>query len=350
MGLGIPGGLQEVANRPPTQSTYRPQTFDQTYDGTGGWSAVTRLAEGNPAAVHGPYASGTAARPMPSVVNPNGGGIGGGDFVPGTTPGGINTANAFGTYMNAYGQLYGPELAALQGQQSTALAGLLGLNAAYGMSASALGQGAAADRALLANQAQGTAIQRAAAARQLPYLGRLRGYDMRDINLGRDAANLTADRDRRKTRSDATARGAMITPGFRDDLTDIDRALMNQMLGLNVREERTNTQYDEQEAQARDRMRLLDNEAAAYGIRGQQLEASLNQGLANLNLQNVMSVNDVMDMLASNDVDQALVARNIIESSLGTLNNSLLTGQMPQFPFLQQPQSQQPTIRPRGAQ
>lgn len=354
MPLGVPGGLADVSRRPTTQSrsapqastppsTYRPNTFDQTYDGTGGWSAVARLAEGNPAGSNNPTPGGPiAARPANVPSN----------YVPGTTPPGMNTANAYGTFQSAYGQMYGPELAALQGQADSALAGLLGMNAARGMSESALRSGNAADQRLLGNQAQSTAIQRAAAARQIPYLGQMRGYEHGDIKLGQDAANLTASHDRRMANSDATSRGAMITPGHRDDMSEIDQALMNQMLGFNIDADRVNTSFDEQEAQARDRSAILDQEAASYGIKGQQLRASLEQGLANLNLQGVMDVNGVMDMLASNNVDQALVGRHIIESSLGSLNNALVTGQMPQFPFLGGGggQSQQPTIRNRGPQ
>lgn len=349
MPLGIPGGLRDAAQRPTTQSRSAPQsvtppTFDQTYDGTGGWSAVARLAEGNPAASNIPYGAGPTNPATRSTY-------GGGDYVPGTTQPGMNVANAYGTFESAYGQMYGPELAALQGQADSALAGLLGVNAARGMSESALRAGTSADRRLLGNQAQNTAIQRAAAGRQIPYLGSMRGYDASDIKLGEYAAQLTASHDRRMANKDATARGAMITPGHRDDMSEIDSALMNQLLGFNIDADRVNTSYDEQEAQARDRMKMLDNEAASYGIRGDQLQASLQQGLANLNLQGVVDVNQVMDMLASNNVDQALVGRHIIESSLGTLGNSMVTGQMPEFPFLNNGgQSQQPTIRQRGPQ
>lgn len=352
MPLGMPGGLADVARRPTTQSrsapqTYTPPTFDQTYDGTGGWSAVARLAEGNPAGSNNPYpGSPIAPRPQSIPNNPA-------NYVTGTTPPGMNTANAYGTFQSAYGQMYGPELAALQGQADSALAGLLGMNAARGMSESALRAGHSADQRLLGNQRQNTDIQRAAALRQLPFLGAMRGYDLTDIGLGRDAANLTAAHDRRQADSDATARGAMVTPGHRRDMSEIDRALMNQMQGFDVDTSRTNTSFNEQEAQARDRSRMLDNEAASYGIKGDQLRASLQQGLANLNLQGIMDVNGVMDMLASNNVDQALVGRHIIEASLGSLGNALVTGQMPQFPFLQgqgQSNTNQPTMRTRGPQ
>lgn len=351
MPLGVPGGLRDAARRPPIQSrsapqNYTPPTFDQTYDGTGGWSAVARLADQNPAGSNNPYPGGPiAARPMPANNPAN--------YAPGTTAPGMNTANAYGTFQSAYGQLYGPELAALQGQADSALAGLLGMNAGRDMSEQALRAGYGADQRLLGNQRQNTDIQRAAALRQLPFLASMRGYDLTDIGLGRDAANLTAAHDRRQADSDATGRGAMVTPGHRRDMSEIDRALMNQMQGFDVDTSRTNTSYNEQEAQARDRSRMLDNEAASYGIKADQLRASLQQGLANLNLQGIMDVNGVMDMLASNNVDQALVGRHIIEASLGSLNNALVTGQMPQFPFLGgggSQRSNQPTIRTRGPQ
>lgn len=117
-------------------------------------------------------------------------------------------------------------------------------------------------------------------------------------------------------KSEATAAGGFSAPGLRTGLTNLfgnlglgvqraDLGLESDLLG--IRETR---------ASAKDRQRSLGVEAQRLGLRADQLQSQLSQGITNLNLDSVMSVNDLFSALGSNNMQQQAMARQIMDQIL----------------------------------
>lgn len=144
-------------------------------------------------------------------------------------------------------------------------------------------------------------IDLAAAQRQIPYLNRMQ-------ELANQAMGMKAGTDTRNLNSTAAAQGAFVSQGANDQRRDIYGNLANSLAT-------SNTQYDERRSAATDSASKLQMEADNLGLKPGQLKAQLDNGLAKLGLNTAMSVDDLMDGLAKNDLTALKIYYSILQSA-----------------------------------
>jgi hypothetical protein len=245
------------------------------------------------------------------------------------------------------------QAAAMRGQYDAQQARIPLINASYGQQASGMTRESDLRRQLLGYDRGNIDIERGGLNRQIGYYGNVQGtkdrqtaamlgYLDRDYRSGlgglqvqRNQANLGAEQTTGNLNSDATARGAYTAAGTNTQRTDIQNNLAQQIAGINIEQEKlqtgtersqSNLLFDqelgrmstaEQQARLGDRQKTLDNEAAKLGVQGDILGAQLQQGLARLNLDQTMSVGQLMDAMSSNDAQQQALAAQIIQQAVG---------------------------------
>lgn len=229
----------------------------------------------------------------------------------------------------AYG-LNAPTLAALQ-QQAGQYQSQIGMTqAGYGMARGAAQQDAAAQNAKINLGPEYDAIQRAAnnrgmagidAAENLAY--QALGNQFEGFDLRKQQAWGAAQRAQWDAKTDATQKGAMGSLGFKRRMGSIQSDLANQLTGIGIDKDAATfsarqAQADRREAKARldDNNKTLDIKAKEYGIDRQQVQANLQQGLAKLGIDQTTSVNQILDMLSSNDIQQRAVAEQIFRQGM----------------------------------
>ena len=173
-------------------------------------------------------------------------------------------------------------------------------------------------------------IDREAAARQPGLIEAIFGIDTRQhqgdlnwFNQMRGFADQARGRNERAARSDATARGAVTSAGHAEAQNDILNQYQQDLAGIG-NEERTNVNqfgktelnYKENKASAADRIKTLDIEAEKYGIKREQLENAFQRGIQALGIQNQIDTEGLADMLASNDIQKQMLARQIADMAL----------------------------------
>lgn len=215
--------------------------------------------------------------------------------------------------MALLGSIYGPQQQAQQQQQQGLLNQLALQNAGYTTDRGALQTNYGLDQRGLGLDRQQLGIDRGAAARALANtieqerLARaMTGNQKKTLGLG-------YEKDTRGERSDATARGALTTPGTRTNLKDMygNFLLGNERLDLGLESDLLGIR--EQRNQARDRQKALDLESKRLGLNSDQLSSQLDQALDQLGLGNLMSTNDIFSALSSGNAQQAGLARQIME-------------------------------------
>lgn len=289
-------------------------------------------------------------------------------------------SSGFGSALSLYDQLNAGQSNYLNNQGQNLNFQMNALGPAYGAQSGALRQNYNSSVGLNNLAAQATGADRASIGRQRGYLDSMYGVDQAKYgtNVGyqnalkgfagqaygiagkthtsvlEQLANQLADSQRQAVnedkgvRSQATAAGAYTAQGTRDDVATVeaDRASRQannaqqrlqegysyDQTGVAYRRDLSgidntiaNMGYDlqasglstaEQKAKLGDRMAQLDIQAKTFGLKNDQLESQLSQGLASLNLDQVMSVGQLMDSLNSNDYQKAQLAQQIIGQAL----------------------------------
>lgn len=260
---------------------------------------------------------------------------GGGMLAP---PGGYPTMtpntperNGMESALNYYTTLSGPQLALLQ-QQAGTYAGQLGATQAqYDLARQGLQSGAANDLAKINLGPEYDAIQRGANARGLEGLNaqdklawealgnQFEGFDLRTLQSWQNAG-----RNQFATKSEATPRGSVGSVGYKQKMTGIQQDLANQLTGIGIDKDsavfgarEAAMGRTEQKAKINDNNAMLDIKAKEYGIDRAQVESNLQQGLAKLGIDQTASVGQIMDMLASNDVQQRALGEQIFRDAIG---------------------------------
>lgn len=243
------------------------------------------------------------------------------------------------------------------GQQNQALGlGRQDLNSAYGYDSARLGleqQALGVDRGAVARQqdyyAQLFGIDTDRYKTAVGYQNALRGFRGRDqgstlhslfvqASQVRDKA-MREERDMRRTQ---TAAGAFTSQGSRDAARDIkadkdygltnidiakrqaDTAYKRDMAGfdntiknLTLDFKETGLSNAEQQARLSDRLATLDIEAGKLGITRDELASKLALGLERLKLNNQVSIGQLMDALAQNNIGNMGDALSSLFGSLG---------------------------------
>lgn len=266
-----------------------------------------------------------------------------------------------------YAGLGAPQIAQLQNQQA-----LLGLQLGtqgqqYANQQQQLQDSYGYDTARLGLEQQGIGIDQAAAQRQqsyydqlfgvdrekyqqaMGYTGDLKGFSREDFQntLNRLAnqatqTRYTADSNVKDLQSDLAAAGSFTSAGGRRkrgdiyanrdfQLTDLARQVQgtdigfrrdqagfdNTMANLTSDFKAAGLTNQEQQARLGDRLQQLDLQAQGLGISRQELDSRLQTGLTTLNLNNTVSVGQLMDAMSSNNAQQQQWANSIVMQALG---------------------------------
>lgn len=156
------------------------------------------------------------------------------------------------------------------------------------------------------------------------------GLTGEEFDIRRGQAKQQAATQERGLRSQATARGATVTPGTRAGLSDISAQLASQLGLLGIGEERqqmgTERQrigLQEQRRSAEDERRLsgirreeLNLRARELGIEGDELRSNIEEGLRRSQLDTYFSANDILDQLANSRGQDRLLAERIYQQVL----------------------------------
>lgn len=194
-----------------------------------------------------------------------------------------------------------------------------------------LNQGYGFDQDRLGLAQQGLGIQQQAADRGInnadQYMNlaaQLFGLNNTGINLSQEQFDIGNADYLRGILGDATARGAVQTPGYRSDLSSNAQTVKNQygqfdnqrgVLGVNYEKEKLS--LSEQKQQAIDTKKGLDLKAQELGIDAKELEANLTNGLQKLNIDTMFTVDSLMNAILQGDFEQQIIAGNIINQALG---------------------------------
>lgn len=163
---------------------------------------------------------------------------------------------------------------------------------------------------------QGLGVDRAAAQRAGVNVDALMALAGQMLQNQLGSTRLGADIRTRGQKSDATARGAFVTQGNRDALSDISKQLGFDEGRLNIGYQQDMIGLKEQKAQAADRNKQLDMKAKELGLQRNELKTALQQGIERLNMGAYVDVNSIMDKLASTDIQERTIAEQIYRQAL----------------------------------
>lgn len=260
----------------------------------------------------------------------------------GYNPGGFQSALAAGQ------SYYAPEAQNYENQRRL-LSNQLGYNdQSYNLDRQILQQQMAMQQAQLGADMGTNQIDLAAAQRLLPYYDQLLGLSdqmlasqMKGFGVQEDQSRLAARQSTTNLMNDAAARGNLAGVGTRVDRGFIDESLYNQLAGIMEQKNQAtigNTKEKlglyENKAQANDRIARLGIEAQALGVKESALKSQLSLGLQKLGVQHLMSANDILDALNSNDYNSALLARSIYNDAISYGNQSGVPGSKQKKPPL----------------
>lgn len=191
----------------------------------------------------------------------------------------------------------------------------LGVLGMLGLDRDALTQNAGIDKALN-NLAYGDLdIGRRGANRDLGTVAELLGLNKETLANQLAGIALSERRQNQAWSDDATARGAFTAPGTRREFSAIEKEaqLARQASRIGFDEARANLQN--RAGNARDALAKIDNDAKRIGLNAQQIDATLNQGLARLGLEEFTSTQDLYNRLTSTDIEQQTMALNLLNQA-----------------------------------
>lgn len=166
------------------------------------------------------------------------------------------------------------------------------------------------------------------------YLTQLEGFagQGKENALGR--AGFARDTNTYAQRSDATSRGAINTSGnnvalnnilqqYGMDVADTNLDYNSIIAGIKDKGRTLGNNYErdtigkeEDLAKAQDRIKTLDNLGKQYGVKREQLENAFQRGIQAIGLANQMDVDQLMDMMNSNNIQQQMLAQQIADAAL----------------------------------
>lgn len=131
------------------------------------------------------------------------------------------------------------------------------------------------------------------------------GYQNTTSNIANQALQ-----QQRSATHDAVARGAYGNLGTAQDFTDIAANRQYQMGNAE-------NQYLTQQNTVMRNLSELNTQAQKYGLQPAQFANQLQQTLTKLGIDQTMSLSQLMNMIGSNDFQQAALASSIIEKAMG---------------------------------
>jgi hypothetical protein len=187
--------------------------------------------------------------------------------------------------------------------------------------------------------------------RAMQYLGQQRGFTGQQYDLSVQDANLRNQSANRVAFDDAASRGAVASSGYsqldkeiaaqlgidlgnagltRDkSIADLDKqggdlktdytreqsGYTNQRGNMKADWDKTDLQGHEDIARAKERVSTLENLSKDFGLRRQELENQLNQGLSNLGLQNQLDIAKLTDLMSQDSVAGMQLMLQVLQAS-----------------------------------
>lgn len=224
--------------------------------------------------------------------------------------------------------MYGPQTELLNQQYQRQQEQLYGIGIDADYKRDALTRDTALARQLLGLDKQGIGVDRKLTNTQLANLEKLRAILGQQYGLASEGHNLTDEQLRdmagRKIwdlRSDLTQRGAFNTVANERGTGRINRDLdyglrqssidyRNQVLGLNEK----GISYDNQKAALGAKLSNLGLDEQRLGIKGEQLNNALADGMHNIGMSEFTTVNGILDMMNSTNQQQAELGQQIFQA------------------------------------
>jgi hypothetical protein len=222
-----------------------------------------------------------------------------------------------------------PQLLGLQAQQQghrseLARVGAMGnLSRQEMQSQAGFGQrGVGLDRQSLGLQQQQLGREQGFGDRERDLIFQLLGLEEEGIGLGETGAKQQHQRAQRGTVSDATARGAYGSPGYKAALAEHDEDLGGRMgefglqrQGVGVKRGQEQVRHERGQQERDTARRQMDVEAQRLGMRSEELQAGLDQGLRKLGLDTYFDSQSLYAAIKSGDAQMAGVAQQILEQA-----------------------------------
>lgn len=246
-------------------------------------------------------------------TNPNPGQSLGGDKANMPQAGAVDPIQAIFDWFTTF---YGPQAVGIQNGIDDLEARKAMLTGAFGQQADSASRGSALSQQQIANllglngQMQGFNGVMGGLLGQMRGWG-AKGYDntLADIKFREDIAH-------KDLKSDATARGAVFTPGHYRGQSDITGLARLTREGTRINFGREKVGYDREAVGLAKEQAQLETQAKNYGLDAQQLQNSLQATLATLNLDQIMTTKQIIDAINSGESQKAALAIAILEQAV----------------------------------
>jgi hypothetical protein len=223
---------------------------------------------------------------------------------------------SFNAYRGLYEQNSMPQMTALLNGRQNLIDRQGNINTNYGMQRDYLNQGYGNQMGQLrvnadTNMYDQNVVNQLMGQNTASYNNLLSQFGLQEA----DARN-QSDVKRRAAASDAIARGAYGGAGTGQDFTDISSALANQLGMYGAKREGAGIDYKTETINLQKRRNDLTQQGKIYGLQGEQFGIALQQGLAKLNLDNILSVGNILDQINSKDQATAALMSSIVERAM----------------------------------
>lgn len=237
--------------------------------------------------------------------------------------------NPTGALIDVFASQYAPEMAGYQNQADALYGQLAHLEANRGLQERYAREDYANDLALLGLDRAGLGIAGQGLNDRDAYLNQLLGFaqqqlaqQMAGLDIDQRESGERQQQDTWRHRSDLTSRGAMHTPFQRIGQNWIDQEATNRNERIGLGRQGAQLGFERESASIADQRRSNDRarqelglQARRIGVQESQLRTSLERTLQNLGLDSLMSVNDVMQGINSNEIAIAELNRQILQQA-----------------------------------
>ena len=222
----------------------------------------------------------------------------------------------FNAYRGLYEQNTMPQITALLNSRQNLIDRQGNIDTNYGMQRDYLNQGYGNQMGQLrvnadTNMYDQNVVNQLMGQNAASYQNLLSQFGLQEAN-----ARNQSEMQRRAATSDAVSRGAYGGAGTGQDFTDISSSLANQLGMYGAKREEAGIANKTETINLEKRRNDLTQQGKIYGLQGEQFGIALQQGLAKLNLDNILSVGNIMDQINSKDQATAALMSSIVERAM----------------------------------
>lgn len=219
-----------------------------------------------------------------------------------------------------------PSLVTMQNQQNR----LMGLEAAhqanFGAQKGFLGQENNLSKQLLRLKEQGLLNQQGANQKEYGFLDQFRDLANRGFANQEGQIKEKGEQQHRATKNDFVGRGGGLAPEHSLQHTDIDQEMASAIEAARIGLDKELTGLDQQQARLDLASQNLGLDLQGIGINAQQLDLNLEMGLANLGLNQLISMNELWDKMENSQGQELDFWKSIFEQAFqwGQMGDQLL--------------------------